>query len=255
MDLPATHSEASPGFWRRQFQLPATAEQSWFDFCFGIIAPVLCVFFDPAVFRSSGMMGGGMLSYLRLFGYLEIGAGTAALGYYLLTRRGSLLLAGALCGGALFSFLVGLGILPLTILGLLFIVGVFGFTPFASGFVFLRNGFRCWRVSSPRFPRATARFRVVLGSVLFLGVPMGLQLAISNMAHRALTALQSGSEHDFGHALQTLKYLRFASDANTDEIAFAYQKATDEKRRERLARAYQTLTGRSVEERLAELND
>ena len=38
-------SQYSPGFWRGQFQLPATPLQTAFDACFGIIAPVLCVIF------------------------------------------------------------------------------------------------------------------------------------------------------------------------------------------------------------------
>src|SRR5437879_4299486 len=103
------------GFWKKQFQLPGTPFQSAFDICFGLIAPILCVIYDPAVFRSDGSRLFESLNALWLFAYLEIGIGVMALGYYLLVRRASMFLSGVLYAGALFSLLLGLAMLPLTL--------------------------------------------------------------------------------------------------------------------------------------------
>jgi len=219
-------SENSAGFWKRQFLLPPTPLQNVFDVCIGIIAPILCVIFDPAVFRSDGLFGAGMLKDFRFYAYTEIAIGVAALAYFLLTRRGSAPLAGTLYAGALFSGLLGLFMLPLTLLGLLILIGIFGLTPFFSSFVMERNASRCWRESSTH----TVRFKAL-----------------------RTAALQTGSEQKYAIAVRTLKFLKFG--AKTDEIVFAYQKAADPKQRERLAQAYQAITGREIIERLTELND
>src|SRR5712692_4601939 len=104
----------SVAFWKRQFQLPATPLQTAFDVCFGIVAPILCVIYDPAVFRVEELGGRAIFVDYRLFCYAQIAVGIAALAFYLLTHRASALLAGILYAGALFSALLGLFMLPLT---------------------------------------------------------------------------------------------------------------------------------------------
>ena len=253
MNATGGSSAEKPGFWRRQFQLPSTRPQRSFDLLFGILAPFLCVCFDPTVFRSDGLMGNGFLSPFRLYGYLEIAVSAAALAYYVGTRRASPLLAGALWGGFFFALILGVIMLPLTLLGLLLIIGVFGFTPFLTAFVFFRNACRCWRDSSVRATRKSTLVPVTLGMVLILGIPACLQASAFYLNSHAMVAIQSGSDQDFARAVKTLQRTRFV--ISPDGIAFAYQKASDERQRERLARAFQAVTGRSVEKRLAELND
>jgi hypothetical protein len=246
-------SAEKPGFWKRQYQLPSTRPQRIFDLLFGIVAPLLCVCFDPTVFRSDGVMGNGFLSHLRLFGYLEIAACTTALGCYLVTRRSSPLLAGVFLGGFLFALILGIVMLPLSLLGLVVFIGVLGFTPFVTSLVFLRNACRCWRDSSAQLSRRTRLLLVALGIALILGIPASLQGSAFYMTNRAMQALQSGSEQDVARAVQMLQRMRLFVDS--DRIVFSYQRATDAKQRDRLARAFHAVTGRNVEERLAELND
>jgi len=40
-------------FWRRQFGEDRTDAQQVFDVVFGLIAPILCFYFDPIVFKGS----------------------------------------------------------------------------------------------------------------------------------------------------------------------------------------------------------
>src|ERR1700686_4430396 len=125
------------GFWARQSELPPTAVQGGFDVLLGIVTPLLCLFFDPVF--SGDLLGSSLLNSFRMFAYIEVGTGIAALGIYLLTRRASALLAGILSSGAIFAFGLGIFIFPLTFWGLFFLFGIFGLTPFFTGFVFLRN--------------------------------------------------------------------------------------------------------------------
>ena len=239
-----------PGFWQRQFELPATPKQRRFDLLLGVVLPILCVLLDPAIFRT---FAGGtwFLRHFRLFAYLEIAASILVLAYYLLTNRASSLLTGVLCGSALFALALGIVMLPMTFIGLLVIIGVLGLTPFFTSFVFLRNASRCWRQANARNPRKAPMLPVVLGFILILLVPAATQGAVFHYGDRAMVVLQSGSDQEFTRAVRTLKWLHY----DTDEIAFTYQKTNDPTRRDRLARAFTAITGETVQDRLAQLND
>ena len=128
------------------------------------------------------------------------------------------------------------------------LVGVLGLTPFFTGYVFLRNARRCWGQSAPK-----SIFTVVSAAVLALMVPLGAQFAAVRITSRALVMLQTGSEQEADHAIQTLKFTRFAID--TDQLVIVYGNTGDKKQRERLARAFQEITGERIEDRLAVLND
>ncbi|HMH01159.1 MAG TPA: hypothetical protein VK555_07080, partial [Terriglobales bacterium] len=113
-----------------QFQLPATTAQQWFDVSFGMVVPLVCLYFDPTVFRSLGAGDTGLLVPFRIFAYAEIALSIAALGYFMFTRRASSMLSGILSGGAIFSVLLGVAMFPLTMMGLVVLIGVLGFAPF-----------------------------------------------------------------------------------------------------------------------------
>lgn len=239
------------GFWRRQFQLPATQLQRWFDFGLGIAAPLVCLSLDPIVFRTFGAGQAPLLGNLRLFGFAVIALSIVTLAYYLLAQQGSMFVAGILMGGAIMSIALGIVMLPFTVIGMLIIVGFLGLTPFFTGFVFLRNAIRCWKQSS-RLPSPTpALLRATVGLLLIVGVPAALHGSVAHLTRQAITGIESGSEQDFTRSVHTLKWLFYS----TDELAFAYQETKDTARRARLARAFTDLTGGSIEARLAQLND
>jgi hypothetical protein len=239
------------GFWQRQFALPATGAQRWCDVLFGIGAPILCLYFDPAVFRPGLGVEFGYMRGIRTFSYLEIALSILVLAYYLARRKPSFLMAGALAGGALFSFLLGLAMLPLTLIGLLLIIGIFGLAPFVTSFVFLRNAVRCSKQRGTAISRKRAVPTFAFGFTLIVAVPLAAQISITKVESHAVLALQSGSEQDYFAAIRTLKRMRY----DPDEIAMAYQRCENDMQRRRLARAYKEMTGHEVEARLAELTD
>jgi hypothetical protein len=239
------------GFWNRQFKLPATRAQRWFDVSFGMAVPLVCLYFDPTVFRSGGAGDTGWLVPFRILGYAEIALSIVALGYFLLTQRASSVLTGFLLGSAIFAVLLGIAMLPLTMLGLVMLIGILGFAPFVTGFVYARNAWRCWQQSSAQNSRLPSRLAAALGVILALGIPASLHATASHLVNGALVKLQNGPDQEFEPALHTLRWTAYDS----DRLAFAYQTTKDEKQRARLARAFNELTGQSIETRLAELSD
>ena len=237
-------------FWKRRFELPATTSQRWFDLIFGIIAPIPCLIFDPAIFRNGFPAGMGFLAEYRPFAYVAITFSIVALAYYLLSQRGSLLLAGLLFGGGIFSLALGIAMLPMTFIGLFIFIGIFGLTPFITSFVFFRNGYRAWRgfsISS----RGVAVARVALGVLLAIGIPLATHVSYMHTVRKALTGIASGSEQEYSQGVRTLKWLRF----DTDQVAMSYLRCDDKNQRARFSRAYTDLTGQPVESRLNEISD
>lgn len=237
-------------FWKKRFELPATASQRWFDCIFGIIAPILCLIFDPAIFRSGFPAGVGFLSEYRPFAYVAITFSIVALAYYLLRQSGYLPLVGILVGGGIFSLVLGLAMLPMTAIGLFILIGVFGLTPFVTSFVFLRNGYRAWR-GSPANHGSPALASIAIGLLLVIGIPLATHVSYTHTVRKALTEISSGSEQEYSKGVSTLKWLRY----DTDQVAVTYQKCSDSNQRARLSRAYTDLTGKAVEDRLGEIAD
>ncbi len=145
--------EAKIRFLGKQFSSESTKKQLVFDVVFGGIAPILCLFFDPIVF--TGSKADFIDSYLapyHVFFYLAISLGSIfylvwlAYGHKLDSKWCSYFSAILFLGG-IFAFILGVVMLPFSLIGLVIVIGVFGFIPFLTSFVYLRNGVRAFRQS------------------------------------------------------------------------------------------------------------
>ena len=246
---------ANSSFWKRQFLQPRTLQQLIFDICFGIVGPILCVISDPIVFVSS-FGGSDFLQRIRFFAYFEIFLAICVLAYWLWRHRPSLVLAGALYGSALFSVALGIRMLPLTLIGILAIIGILGLTPFVTAFVFLRNGVRSQAGCVSSRGRAAQVAALVLGVALVLGIPIGLHMVATHQVNWAVATFVNGNDQDFGRAekiLGTARSLRLAQlDPYVgDKIFVSYINTSDPKQRQKFARAYQGLTGDPIAEPLS----
>jgi hypothetical protein len=135
-------------FWKRQFQAESTTKQKIFDWVFGVIMPVICCFFDPIVFKGAMSSRGAMLGEYKPFVYLLSFLSIILLMLFLLYGRKlgwfNALLVGLFTVTATVSLILGIVLTPFSLLGLIFIIGIFGFTPFFSAFVYLRNAIRAF---------------------------------------------------------------------------------------------------------------
>ena len=262
----STRSEIEPGFWRRQFMPTGTSAQMFFDVLFGIVAPVLCFVFDPIVFKSE--FDQGLFPQVQSFAYMVSAIEIATLSVWLICGRRlrprTRLVGGILGAGAAFSGSIGVVILPFTLLGVLLFIGILGFIPFLTAFVYLRNAKRAFQLAddsaSERLKILTTRpgasgvrswiGSTILGCTLALGIPAGVNLIAASFVSASMKAVLHADAQLADIAVEEVRYLQFLAAPNLDEIVTAYAAETDPARKEELKRRYVKLTGNDIEERL-----
>ena len=184
-DTCADCARPAGGFWRRQFAAAPTRAQRWFDVTFGIVMPVLCFALDPVVFRDGFIRG--LYSEHQFYAYMISAAEIVALCAWLLAAgragRRPAALAGMLMAGAVFAFVVGVAILPYSLIGLFFyLIGLLGFVPFLTAFVYLRNGWRAAGAAGLGGVGVPARAALALacGFVFALGAPAFVRASVES---------------------------------------------------------------------------
>jgi len=149
------------GFWRRQFDGAPTRRQTVFDILMGIVLPCICLVADPVVFDGW---------WYRSVAYTFVTAQMAVLAVWMLLRRrlaeSAIFFTGPLMAGGLFALGVGLVMLPLTLVGMVILIGFLGLTPFFTALAFLRNAVRALRQGA-RERAAPAIAGFILAGVLF----------------------------------------------------------------------------------------
>jgi hypothetical protein len=245
-------------FMRRQFDASATPEQTKFDIFFGVALPIACFICDPFVFRSfSG--GDGILAEYQLFTYSLAAFEMTFLGVWLFARgrlgEWAAAAGGVMLAGALFCSVIGVVLLPFSLLGLLLIIGALGFTPFFTGFVYLRNGVRAVRLAHNRLSfRANFVGSLVVGAALAFCLPALAGAGLSRFVNSSVESILAGRELSELER-RALRVTTNFTHAPFDRLVLAYEKETDPARKARLAVVYRDLTGRDAQRRLNILRD
>jgi len=230
----------------------STTKGQWLDIIGGLALPALCVIADPIVFKQSmlfGDLGGPLLQRYVVFAYLEILLGMTALALFLRRSPVSPFLGGTLLVGAVFALVLGTLLLPFALVGLLIGIGILGFTPFLSSFVFARAGLRALRMCRTRMKTRVVVVYASLGVMLTLALPIGSQMAVNSRADAAVERILAGDRSSTG----MLRVLHWAADLSP--IITAYVSEKDESRKEQLAQTYEEITGTRIEDRIAALAD
>jgi hypothetical protein len=257
-----------PAFLRRQFSPPTTRSQTVFDVLFGVIAPILCFAFDPIVFKSADF-GPPLFADFRGFAYLTSGIEVLLLAVWLLWGRGrhspTHLLGGMLAAGAVISGFIGLVLLPFSLMGLFLGVGIFGFVPFLTALVYLRNARSAFQVtakpasgsSSPKRNEEAISLSslkwigaTLVGFILVVGPPASFAFAASIFVSQAMNAVLSADELQANQAIDEIQYLQIFAPPDLNRIVNAYQQTNERSRKDELRRRYLKLTGDDLEEKL-----
>jgi len=168
-----------PKFLQRQFSSVPTLSQTKFDWYFGVGLPIVCIAADPMVFRSwiFGNPGGPLIEY-KVFCYALSSVSIMAMTAWLLwgSRLGELrpFLGGLFLVAAAISTTVGVILFPFSLIGSIALIGLLGFTPLFSGFVFLRNSFRALESSAEDMPLKYVARAAMLAVIYALVVPFVL---------------------------------------------------------------------------------
>jgi hypothetical protein len=206
----------------------------------GVALPLLCLTFDPFVFRS--MFGSSpLLGRVWLLAHLIMGSAMLALFFWISVRRAPGLSAGVMALGAVFSFCLGVALLPFSMFGLVAVVGILGLLPFLTTLVYWRNASAAFAAA-----RLETSYTAAVATVSALAVASLAVLAQVHV-HRAVTrdfeaALLSDSERS--DAISRLRLYRHIADV--DWVALDYLRRPDPALRIRLAEVYRDVTGRDV---------
>ena len=169
---------SKPKFLQRQFSSVPTVHQTKFDWYFGVGLPIVCIAADPIVFRSWGPRGDGMLSEYTIFCYTLSSVSILTMTAWLLwgNRLGELrpFLGGLFLAAAGVSTAVGIMLFPLSLIASVVGIGLLGFTPLFSGFVFLRNSFRVLESSAEDMPLKYVVRAAMLAVIYAIVVPLVL---------------------------------------------------------------------------------
>ena len=240
-----------PGFWKRQFAPIPTAAQDTFDSVFAILLPILFLVIDPIVFKSPRLFGPAYLEDYQLLGYLfcslEIGLFLTWRTFRQPLRRFSMAFAGAFFAGAIFSTIIGFVLLPLSVLGLMFVIGLLGFTPFVTAFVFLRNGVRAARINLNGAAWRSRLAVAVLSGALVLGMPVAVQAKEDSDVSETVRTLITGKAPEAVAAAERLKSFRFVSRRHCKQIAAAYAVEVNPAKLAALKEAYTNVMGDDLE--------
>lgn len=164
-----------PKFWRRQFGKTVTASQREFDWYFGFLLPLACIYFDPFVF-TSWHDGDGFFAAYQPFAYTLSAASIMALAAWMLFGERLRGLAAPLAGiffvASGVALIIGVMLLPFSLLGLVALIGMLGFTPLMTSLVFARNAVRALRFSGSLFDRRTLVYVAILSGLIGLALPL-----------------------------------------------------------------------------------
>lgn len=260
MDATFLQTTATPktGFWARQFGPDVTPRQNGFDVTFGLVLPILCLMADPMFFKSFPLFGRPLLGEYQLFAYVM---SAVVMGFFLAWRTFpakanglSPLFGGVFLGGACFSALVGMAMLPVTLWALLFIIGLLGLIPFVTGFVYLRTGVRALKAQA--HVSRGSRIKPAVLSGVFVISSLGLAtVAVDEAISASVDTLILGNAVEAEAAANRLKWFPFIPLKHYDRLGFAYSTERSAEKRATLGRVYWELTGEDIDQRQRMLAD
>ena len=224
-----------------------TAGHVFSDVLFGVVVPIICLIFDPIVFRR-GEFGDPFLIRYAAGGGTMILLGMASLLHWLTFRRWPAWQCGFMCGIAVYVLILGVILLPFSFLGL-FIDGIgwLGLSPFFTAVVFRRNAIRAWAETSLT-PGAGRWYRLVPGFLAALLIPVIAQAYVNSQIANAMKELESGQVLEESRAERTLLRLRHFVDS--EQILKAYSFSSNEQSRKILSKVYEEIRGRDLKKEL-----
>lgn len=227
---------------------------------FGIVGPIVCVLLDPCVFRYDATnsplgISSAYLGAYQPFGYAAIFVGVVLLALHLAGYPerpvGQMVIAGSLFAASAFALVLGSVLLPYSVIGLAAIIGIFGFTPFVSAWVYATCAFETLTAAA-----RISRIRwvpVLAGFVLFFGVPVIFHfIALRSYTH-ALGVIDSTDSRSRAEALTVIR--RWDYLFGHQRLIAAFQHAQNEGTRNGVAEIYHTITGHDLGEDLRRAND
>lgn len=223
---------------------------------------MVCLLIDPIVFRSG--ISAPLLPEFRTFAYIATPLSGMLLLLWLSIKRLPrfliALLTGVFVASSIVSCYIGIRILPMTLLGLIFIVGILGFLPFLTSLIYFRSTIRTFHSLRGHMPIHQLGVAALIGSFCITGPAAAFQWSIlranpdyehippyfqsTAITTTAWYSINSGEglekqttfettdtpDRVFAYYRTLLEPLHWeeSSSCNRDIICFSYQSATDQ---------------------------
>jgi hypothetical protein len=170
-----------PGFWRRQFRVPPTPGQTFWDLLFGIFLPLGCLAADRVIFGNGWLAGHGedpigasIFGDLAVLAYTFILTEVGLMTLWLLFRRkltrSAAFFSGPFLAGWVSALALAMIFFPFSVLGMIFVVGILGFSPWLTCFAFFRN-WKMARLLSMDHVSGRKRFWLSVAGIVFVMTP------------------------------------------------------------------------------------
>jgi len=242
-------NEIPKKFWVRQFQEQPTMTQKRFDWIFGVVMPTVCIFFDPFVFANRWDTWSTLLGTFRPFVYLLSFFSILLMAAWLLWRERlgglSAVIAGVFVVASLTSLAIGVVLLPFSLVGLIVLIGVLGFTPLFTSVIYLRNSVRAFRSAKIALTRNTLIYSAAVAGIFALVVPYVVNVEIV----RSLERIKYGDAQTVraeGRKLQFVAPLVDASELQMDYWRMP-REARDTEKAHALEEVYYDLRGKNIQ--------
>lgn len=165
------------------------------------------------------------------------------------------LVGASLCLGAFFCFATGIVLLPFSLIGLAFGIGVFGFTPFFTGIVYLRNSLRALRKPRTETSVFTRAVIFLVAALVVIGAPLLLGVGIHQTIEGSIDQIVRGDALEATAATQRIAPLKYFVGIESNRIVAAYIQSSDPARKQLLKKCYHEITGEDIEVRVRIMRD
>ncbi len=245
MNIPSSNPVEQPPAVTETVNSPLRGKLA-FDVIFGILLPLFCLMFDPGEFFFRHPYQG----FIYLFIGLEMITLIIWLGWgQSFSNRGVAIIAGILFLGALFSLVVGLILLPLSLIFSVVLIGILGFTPFFTAVAFYRNGRRAVIQAYKQMRLITLTLSFVFGMVLVTILPGYAQWYTSQLVSQVIQAALQGDVQSATKATQKLKFIPWCFKGCLSEIVGDYYSEKQHiSQQQILANTYREIIGKEIEE-------
>ena len=240
--------------WREEWDsfLRPRLESPWtfpFDMAFGILAPVLVLYLDLTL---TWAMGPIEMLPLRPYSSLTAFACIAAFAcwYPFRARNGwwQAIATGPLLCGAVYAGTAGILLFPFALIGCIALIGVLGFVPLITGFVFGRSTRLAWSRARSALAPGPAVGLALLAAALFGGLCLGTGRGVRVLEVRATAVLAGTRNGDRAAAERTLTLLRAFPGIDLRELRAAALQREHDVRPLSPRIVWERITGRNLDD-------
>ncbi len=155
---------------------------------FGFLLPLICIYFDPFVFKTWGN-GPGVLGAFTLFAYgLSATTILSFVAWHFwgdrLGGNGNAAIAGLFYGASAISLLIGIFLFPFSLIGTVMVVGFLGFTPIAMSVLLFKSARQALDTAKRQIEVRTASYIAFISALASIVVPWIINQNLNPLADR-----------------------------------------------------------------------